>query len=174
MRSRWLLAAVFLTFTLGPGSVHAELKVGVVDLQRAMELSAEGQKAKAVFQQKVEKIQRDLKERQDRLTVLKDQMERQATSGLLSAGARSDMEREYQDRLRDFKRLYEDYQEEMRREDGELSERILRRLIEVIEGMGMKGGYDLILEKTQSAVLYRSNAVDLTDQVIKEFDQRTK
>ena len=172
MGNRWLLAAAFLVFILSPGSVGAELKVGVVDLQKAMELSAEGQKAKAVFQKKVEKIQGDLKERQDRLTALKDQMDRQAT--MLSAGARSDMEREYQDRLRDFKRLYEDYQEEMRREDAELSERILRRLIEVIEALGAKAGYDLILEKTQSAVLYRSNAVDLTDQVIKQFDQSTK
>jgi len=174
MRSRWLLAAVFLAFTLAPGSANAEWKVGVVDLQKAMELSAEGKKAKAAFQQKVEKVQRELKEKQDRLTTLKEDFERQSASGLMNPNVRAEKEREVQDKLRDFKRLYEDYQEEMRREDAELSEKILRRLIEVIEGLGMKEGYDLILEKTQSAVLYRSNAIDLTDQLIKLFDQSTK
>ncbi len=173
MQTRWLMAAAaFLALTLATGSSRAELKVGVVDLQKAMELSEEGKKAKAVFQQKVEKIQKELKDKQDRLSAIKDQLERQ--SAMLSVTARADKEREYQDKLRDFKRLYEDYQEEMRREDAELSEKILRRLIEVIENMGVKEGYDLILEKTQSAVLYRSNSIDLTDQLIKLFDKSTK
>lgn len=173
MQRRWLMAATaFLVLSLAAASARAELKVGVVDLQKAMELSEEGKKAKGVFQQKVEKIQRELKTKQDRLTALKDELERQ--SAMLSATARAEKEREYQDKLRDFKRLYEDYQEDMRREDAELSEKILRQLIEVIEGLGVKEGYDLILEKTQSAVLYRSNAIDMTDQLIKLFDQQSK
>jgi outer membrane protein len=173
MQTKWRLAAVvFMALTLITSAAWAELKVGVVDLQKAMELSEEGKKAKAVFQQKVEKIQQELKNKQDRLTALKDELERQ--SAMLSVTARADKEREYQDKLRDFKRMYEDYQEEMRREDAELSEKILRRLIEVIEGLGVKEGYDLILEKTQSAVLYRSNTIDLTDQLIKMFDKSTK
>jgi len=167
-----MAATAFLVLSLAAASARAELKVGVVDLQKAMELSEEGKKAKGVFQQKVEKIQRELKTKQDRLTALKDELERQ--SAMLSATARAEKEREYQDKLRDFKRLYEDYQEDMRREDAELSEKILRQLIEVIEGLGVKEGYDLILEKTQSAVLYRSNAIDMTDQLIKLFDQQSK
>jgi outer membrane protein len=169
---RWLATAVFLGITLAAVSVRAELKVGVVDLQKAMELSEEGKKAKAVFQTKVEKIQQELKEKQDRLAAVKEELDRQAS--MLSATARADKERDYQDKLRDFKRLYEDYQEEMRRQDAELSEKILRRMIEVIEGIGVKDGYDLILEKTQSAVLYRSNSIDLTDQLIKMFDKSNK
>jgi len=171
MKRRGVLAtAVFLALTLAAVSVQAEMKVGVVDLQKAMELSEEGKKAKAVFQKQVEKIQKELKVKQDRLAGIKDELERQ--SAMLSPSARAEKERVYQDKLRDFKRLYEDYQEDMRREDAELSEKILRRLIEVIESMGQKEGFDLILEKTQSAVLYRSPGLDITDQVIRLFDKQ--
>ena len=96
------------------------------DLQKAMELSEAGQKAKAVFQKKVDKVQQDLKAKQDELAKLKDELDRQSV--LLSEEARLEKQSSYQLGLKDFKRLYEDAQEELRREDAKLSEKILKDL----------------------------------------------
>jgi len=170
MQRRWIGAltlAIVLALTVR--NAEAELKVGVVDLQRAMELTEEGKKAKDTFKKQVEKIQKDLKARQDELNTLKEDLERQSL--LLSEEARYQKEKTYQDKLKDFKRLYEDYQEEMRREDAELSEKILRSLVGIIEVLGQEQGFDLILEKTQSAVLYKSNKVDVTDAVIRKANE---
>ena len=168
----WIPAAILILALSCAQAWAADLKVGVVDLQKAMESSEEGQKAKAVFQKQVEKIQRELKAQQDELASIKENMERQGM--MLSDSARMEKERAYQEKLRKFKRTYEDYQEEMRQEDAKLSEKILRQLIEVIETVGKKDGYDIILEKTQSAVLYRSDKLDITDKVIQIFDKTTR
>ena len=171
MQTRWIgILTVLLALTLISVQAEAQLKVGVVDLQKAMEMTEEGKKAKDVFKNEVEKIQRDLKTRQDELNKLKEELERQSL--LLSETARYDKEKSYQDKLKDFKRVYEDYQEEMRRKDAELSEKILRQLVEIIEALGEKEKYDLILEKTQSAVLYKSPKVDITDAVIRMSNER--
>ena len=173
MRSGWimvLMAGLLIT----PVSVSAEatMKIGVVDFQKAMELSSEGKAAKAVFQKEVERIQRDLKGRQDELNKLKEEIELQGA--MLTPEARAEKQRQYENKLRDFKRLYEDYQEEMRREDAQLSEKILRKLMQIIEVYGEANGYDLILEKTQSAVLYKSELLDITLEIIREYDKAPK
>jgi outer membrane protein len=147
----------------------AEMKIGVVDLQKAMELSEEGQKAKALFQKKVEQVQKDLKAKQDELGLLKEEIDRQSL--LLSDDARMEKQSSYQLGLKDFKRQYEDAQEELRLEDAKLSEKIIKDLQAIIEDFGGKEGYDLILEKTQSAVMYRNAKYDVTSKIIILYDE---
>ena len=173
MRRRWiLLLAVFMTGSLIASGAEAEMKIGVVDLQKAMELSEEGQKAKAVFQKKVERVQSDLKAKQDELAMLKEEIDRQSL--LLSEEARIEKQSSYQIGLKDFKRLYEDAQEELRREDAKLSEKILKELQTIIEDFGEKQKYDLILEKTQSGLMHRNSNLDITSKIILLYDDSKK
>ena len=167
-----MLFAVIVMGTFIASAAQAELKIGVVDLQRAMELSEAGQKAKAAFQKKVDKVQQDLKAKQDELSKLKDELDRQSV--LLSDEARLEKQSSYQLGLKDFKRLYEDAQEELRREDAKLSEKILKDLQEVIDAYGEKEKYDLIMEKTQSGLIHRNADLDITNKIILLYDESKK
>jgi outer membrane protein len=164
-----LIAVCLLAALMASSGAAVELKVGVVDLQKAMELSEEGQKAKAAFQKKVEQVQKDLKAKQDELGLLKEEIDRQNL--LLSDSARVEKQSSYQLGLKDFKRQYEDAQEELRLEDAKLSEKIIKDLQAIIEDFGKKEGYDLILEKTQSAVMYRDSKFDITSRIILLYDE---
>ena len=55
-----MLLSIILVGSLIATASATELKIGVVDLQKAMELSEAGQKAKTMFQKKVERVQQDL------------------------------------------------------------------------------------------------------------------
>ncbi len=167
-----LIVLCLLAALMASSGAAAELKVGVVDLQKAMELSEEGQKAKAAFQKKVEQVQKDLKAKQDELALMKEEIDRQNL--LLSDSARMEKQSSYQLGLKDFKRQYEDAQEELRLEDAKLSEKIIKDLQAVIEDFGKKEGYDLILEKTQSAVMYRDSKFDITSRIILLYDEAKK
>jgi outer membrane protein len=171
-RSAVTLCAVIMMGMCLASVAEAELKIGVVDLQKAMELSEAGQKAKAAFQKKVDKVQQDLKTKQDELSKLKDELDRQSV--LLSEEARVEKQSSYQLGLKDFKRLYEDAQEELRREDAKLSEKIIKDLQEVIDEYGEKEKYDLILEKTQSGLIHRNPQLDITNKIILMYDESKK
>ncbi len=166
-----LLTIILVGSLIGTASA-ADLKIGVVDLQKAMELSEAGQKAKALFQKKVDQVQLDLKTKQDELALLKEEIDRQSV--LLSDEARMEKQSSYQIGLKDFKRLYEDAQEELRREDAKLSEKILKDLQAVIEEYGDKEKFDLIMEKTQSGLLHRNSSLDITSKIILLYDDSKK
>ncbi|MGC8808737.1 MAG: OmpH family outer membrane protein, partial [bacterium] len=101
---------------------------------------------------------------------IKEELEK---SGLvMRESVRREKEREYQTKLRDFQRLQTDYQDELRRKDRELTEKILRDLETIIKKIGEEGKYTIILEKNQPTILYISSALDLTEEVIKRFDQQ--
>jgi outer membrane protein len=167
-----MLLAVILVGSLITSASAVELKIGVVDLQKAMELSEAGQKAKTMFQKKVDRVQQDLKAKQDELALLKEELDRQSV--LLSDEARMEKQSSYQLGLKDFKRLYEDAQEELRREDAKLSEKILKNLQAVIEEYGEKEKYDLIMEKTQSGLMHRNSKLDITSTIILLYDDSKK
>ena len=167
-----MLLSIILVGSLIVTASAAELKIGVVDLQKAMELSEAGQKAKTMFQKKVDRVQQDLKTKQDELALLKEDLDRQSV--LLSDEARMEKQSSYQLGLKDFKRLYEDAQEELRREDAKLSEKILKDLQAVIEDYGEKQNYDLIMEKTQSGLLHRNSSLDITSAIILLYDDSKK
>ena len=167
-----MLLAIILAGSWITTASAVELKIGVVDLQKAMELSEAGQKAKTMFQKKVDRVQQDLKSKQDELALLKEELDRQSV--LLSDEARMEKQSSYQLGLKDFKRLYEDAQEELRREDAKLSEKILKDLQAVIEEYGEKQKYDLIMEKTQSGLLHRNSKLDITSAIILLYDDSKK
>jgi len=173
MRKGVLVAALSaFVLILSTTPAMAEMKIAIVDFQKALEMSGEGKKAKAVFSKKVETVQGELKGKQEELDRLKGELERQG--GVLSDEARTEKEKSYQYKLRDFQRLYKDAQEELQREDAELSDKILKGLRAVVEKIGSQDGYELVLEKSSGGVLFNSSSVDITDKVIKMYDETQK
>jgi outer membrane protein len=160
----------FLVSAAGPAL--AEAKIGYVDLQRALNQSDAGQAAKQQIGKTVEEYEGRVEQRQRELQKLKEELEKQAL--VLADEARAARERDYQQKVRDYQRFTQDIQEELQRKDAQFTQRILRDLIQVIDEVGKKEGYTLVLEKTESSILYASEKIDMTDQVIKAYNERYK
>ena len=143
-----------------------------VDLQKALNLSDAGKKAREAFSHKIEEAQKLLQTKQKELEKLKNSIE--AKSLLLNEEARKKKEKEYQRELRDYQRFIRDSQEELKREEAEMSKGIIMELRKVVEMVGKKGNYTFIFEKTTSGVLYASDSVDLTEEVIKAYNEQGK
>lgn len=148
------------------------LKVASVDMQRALNFCEAGKEAKQLISQEVEKMQKSFVGKQKELEKLKEDLERRGS--VLSEAVRREKEKDYQLKLRDLQRLQRDYEEDLRRKDQELTNRILKDLEGIIKKLGEEGKYTVIFEKNQPAIIYISRALDLTDEVIKISDQKRK
>jgi outer membrane protein len=146
-----------------------EQKIGFVDLQRALNESDAGKRAKDDFRGQLDKLQDDLKRKKDELDRMKDQLEKR--SAVLKEEERRNLEKDFQKKVRDFERAYKDSQAEMQGKDNELTARIITDLQEVIVEIGRDEGYTLILEASTN-VLYGSSSADLTDRVIGVYNSR--
>jgi outer membrane protein len=167
---RLIFPIMTIFLALAAPAFAQEIKVGYVDLQKALNTSVAGQSAKEEIGKKVQQFEGQVTQRQNELRRLKEDLERQAA--LLSDDARSAREREYQQKLRDFQRYTKDLQEELQQKDAEFTRRILEELFEVITEFGAKEGYTVILERTESSLLYASEDADLTDRIIEAYNQR--
>lgn len=162
-----LLVSFFFTVTTALG---AESKIGFVDLQKALNFSMAGKAAKGNISKKVKEYEGTIEGRKGELKKLKDELEKQAV--LLSEQARSEKERDYQQKLKDFQRFTKDIQEELQRSDADYTRQILEKLLKVIGDMGQKQGYTVILEKSESSLLYADDKIDMTEAVIKAYDEQ--
>jgi outer membrane protein len=162
MRIVWSIIAGVLFANVAVA--EATPKIGYVDLQRALNESDAGKKAKDEFKVQVDKLQATLKKQKDEIDALKDQLEKKAV--VMKEEERGNMEDDYRRKLRDFERNYKDSQTDLQKKDNELTGGIIKELQEVIHDYGEHEGYTLILESTSSAVLYGAKDVDLTDEVI--------
>jgi outer membrane protein len=148
----------------------ADLKIGIVDLQRALNESSAGRRAKDQFKGEFEKMQDGLKREKDQLDRMKDDLDKKSV--VLKDDQRKNMAEDFERKRLALRRKLEDSDAELRKKDQELTGSILKDLAVVIQEIGEREGYTVILENSSSSVLYGSKSIDMTDTVIKAFDAK--
>lgn len=148
----------------------AETKIAYVDLQKALNLSKAGVQAKSEIAAQVKKYEEEFKSKQEELQKLKSELEKQAV--LLSDSAKAQKERDFQQNVKELQRFQKDVKEELQQRDADATKKILSQLFEILQKLGKDGGYQMIIEKNEGAVIYADESVDLTDELIKAFDAK--
>jgi outer membrane protein len=170
----WMVIGIIILIIggwLGPAWA-AELKLGCVDMQKAVNDCNAGKEAKKVIAKELEKFQRLYGERQKELQGMKESLEKQAL--MLNPDARAAKEKDFQAKSREFQRWMEDAQNEIKQKEMEMLRNISIGLFHVTQKVGMDEGYTFILERNENIVLFSSKALDLTDKVIKLYDAQKK
>lgn len=165
-----LLITFILVAVFTMPAFAADVKVGVLDLMKVIDLSEAGKKAKTEMNAKIKAAEAEVKKEQDKLLAMKADIEKQAP--MLSPTALAEKQRNYEDKLLDFKRKLQDYEYELQSKDFELAQVILTQTKDIIDKIGKEEGYTIILERTNSAVLYFPSSVDITEKVIKEMNKK--
>jgi len=169
---RTIVSVLVAALLLGSAAAAQSIKIGYVDLQRALNESNAGKRAKEQFKGQVDKLQAQLKKQKDDIDGMKEQLEKKAS--VMKDEERQNLEEGYRKKLRDFERNYKDSQADLQRKDNELTGAILKELQEVIKGYGDREDYTMILESNSSAVLYGAKGSDLTDTVIELYNKEGK
>ncbi len=149
-------------------SAFAAGGVAFIDLQKALNLSNAGVKAKAEIGQQVKKYEAKVAAEQESLVAMKKELDKQSV--LLSDEARGKKEREFQQRAKEFQRFTKDIQEELQQKDADFTKRIIDEILIVTRTIGKEKGFGVVLEKAESSIIYGDPAIDLTDDVIKAFN----
>ncbi len=169
---RCLAGALVLAAVAGASPVRAAdpVRIGVVDLQRCLNESRTGKRYKTEFTAQADDMKAALEDEEAALKALRQEIEKQGL--VLSETARAEKEKQYKQRLEAFKQKFQQTQQALQRKDQELTRKILKDLQGVIQQIGDAGGYTVILERQEGGILYRAAGVDITDEVIRRYDER--
>ena len=164
-----VLVLSLLGLLMNPMTANATGKIAVIDMQKVMRESHAGKAAMEKLNKKFEKLREELKKKQEELKAFKDDLEKKAP--LLSDEARAEKERQYKKMLREFKDQSDDAQFEMRQAESRTMEPILKELEKIVTKIGKERGYSLILENKMPGIYYVAPDADITDEVIKAYDE---
>ena len=141
-------------------------KIGVIDMQRVLETSSAGKAAISEIKQQKQKMESELQRKKEEIEELRKQLERDAM--VLSREKREEKEREGRIKLNDFKTMQKRYVAELKQKEKIHLKRMQKDVFEIIQQIGKKEGYLLIVNKV--GVLYSPMSIDITDQLIKEYN----
>ena len=164
------ILAIGLLLVLAASAFGEEaIKIGYIDMQRALNTCDVGKEAKKQISQEMEKMQKNISGRQKELDKLKEDLEKRGS--VMSESVRLEKEREYQGKQVELKRLQREFEEDLRRKDRELTDKILKNFDGILKKVAEEKKYTLILEKSQAGILYISSDLDLTVEIIKSINQ---
>ena len=179
MKSRLSLIPVLLVFLLTAvlccsviAEETAQVKIAVINMQKVVRKSVAGQKAMEKLNKKLKILQKQLRAKQDEINAFKEDIEKKGP--LMNEAARAEKEREYKKAFRDLQDEKEDAQFEMRQAETKSMEPILKELEKVVSRIGEEGGYTLILDKNMPGIYFINSDVDITEEVIKAYDNQVK
>ena len=164
----FMMAGGLLTRT----AFSADIKIASIDMQRAVNECNAGKEGKRALTEEVEKLQRLANEKQKEIEEMKGSLDKQGL--MLDPEVRAAREKYLQTKLRDYQRWGEDVQKDLDQKRIEMERNISIRLAKVAQGIGVKEGYTVILEKNENIVLFASKTTDITDLVIKAYDIEKK
>jgi len=160
---------MFVALLVMPAASHAAdtVKFGSIDVQKVLNESETGKKAKSELEGLIKSKQLTIDEKGKAIEKLKADIEKQAS--VLSADARKNKEEELEKSVREYQRLVQDSQAEIKKKEAELTETILKDVKDLVEKTGEAEGYALILEK--GMILYSNKGIDITDTILKKYDE---
>jgi outer membrane protein len=155
--------------TIPKASAAETFKVGIVDLLKALNESEAGKRAKADLESLIKSKRTSIEEKGRHIEKLRADFEKQAA--IISPSAKKAKEEELERLIRDYQRVLADSEAEIKKKEGELTGEILKDLREMINKIAEEEGYTLILEHAEGLVLYANKSLDLTDKVIKRYNE---
>jgi len=167
---RFLLSGILACCIAATPAFAADLKLGYIDMQRALNASEAGKEAKEQLAARVKKYQEGINTKED-IKKLKDDLEKQGM--LLSESARAAKEKDYQQRLKEFQRFTKDAQDELQGKDEEFTRKILEGMEKIIQEYGRKNGYTFIFVKNEG-MLFMDEKADVTEDVLKLLNASRK
>ena len=154
-----------------PAGAQNAGKVGVINIQSAIASTKDGQKAANDIQTRFNPKKAELDRRQSEVGQLQDQLNRGRNT--LSDEARNKLMRDIDQKTKSLNRDTEDARAELDQESQKIMSELGGRIMVVIDKYAKDNGYTLVLDVSspQTPVLYASNTIDITRDIIDLYDK---
>jgi len=162
------LALALCAMWLVPAVASAQGKIGVVNMEQAINDCKQGKRAQAELRRKAAKLESELKQLNEDVQKLRKDLEN--TAMLLKPEAKLAKEREFERKARRLQDRRRDAQQELREAQRDAFAPIFRRMRQVIKQIGAKRGLALVTESRTA--LYYPQSADITGELIAAYDKK--
>ncbi len=178
MRTAVPFLAVLLALSMAPSlwaqagaAASASAKVGVINVQAAIAGTEEGKQAVSQLQSQFAPRTSELQNMQKQIEDVRARL--QAGEATLSDDEKGRLTREGDQLTRSFQRKQQEFQDDSNDAQQDLINRIGRKMIGILDKYAKDNGYSVVLDTSsqQTPVIYASNQVDVTQEIIHLYDE---
>ena len=173
----WMAAGVLqvlLAWGVQPVLAADHIKVAMMDQQQVIERSVAGKRAleelksySTTRQKIIDSDDQELKE-----------LEKGMQDASMSEEARKEKQEHFRTKLEAYQRRIQDFNREVQEKQRGMVAEYAQKIQAAAAAVAQKEGYTAVLDKgsesTVKIVIYSHPSVDLTEQIIKEFDRQNK
>jgi outer membrane protein len=160
-----ILSFFFLTGASSPAHV---IKIGMIDLQKILELSEAGKAAQMEINIKGKQMETDLKDKGTEIEAIEKEINLESL--VMNQKDWEEKQRNKRIKIGDFKALRQKYLNDYKAAESRITGRIQNEVVALLEDIGKKGGYAMIVEKRAGGVVYAPSSMDITDSVIRSYN----
>ena len=160
--------ALGASLVAAPADAAAQSKIAVVDVRRAVLETEEGLRAQATLKKLFDSRQVELDNKQRKLQAEKEELDKQEKAGKVP---KAEIDRKFDDlqkRAIELQQTIVEYQNEMRRKEGELTNPILQKVLGLVRRIAQQEGYEMIIDK--ATVPYFRTDLEITDRTIQMYN----
>jgi outer membrane protein len=145
-----------------------ESKIGIIDMQKCIQNSEAGKKAKSELETAFNKKKKELQDQEAGLKKMQEEFQKKQAA--LSEAARREQQEKIQERIMKFQENFQRSQAEIQKKEQEMSAPIIQKIRDKVSEIAKKRGLNLILEKNDNIVLYSEDKFEITDEVMKSLN----
>ena len=167
------LTGAWLISSVSGVSAADTFKMGVIDPQAVLEKSKAGKKALDGLKEYVSTRQKLLSRDEEELRNTEKTLKESASK--LSEGEKKEREAQFRTKIQEYQKRAQEFNQELQGKQKELVDDYMKRIATATQTVAEKGGFSIVVDKgseqTIKIVIYSKDTIDLTEQVIKEFDR---
>lgn len=166
-RSAIFIAALLVGSVSSAKLAHAEeVKLGYVDLQRALNETEEGRKAKAGLKKIFDQKQKELDEQQEELKKAVDDLQKKRS--ILAPDTLRAKESELQERMQKVQQTYLRHQQDLAQKEQEATGKIFERMQRIIQKMAVAENFTMVVDA--KVLVFAKPHLDLTNDLIRRYN----
>jgi outer membrane protein len=163
--------AVLTMVTASVGHANTEgLKIGTVDMQKALQNVEAGKKAMAQLEKDVTAKKKELQNEEAAIRKAVEEFKKQSL--VMNEETRGKKQAELQERAMKFEDSKMRSQMELQSKEQEFTKPILTKLRTIISDLAKAKGYSMVLDKNDNIVHFSQEKDDLTSDVIAAYNKK--
>jgi len=167
-----ILAGLLAITLIGaaPAARADDDKIGVVDIDQALNSTEEGKAAREELSRKQREAQGKLEPMVERFKAMQEELK--SKRFVLSEEALYQKQLDLVELKTEIDNRAKELEDKFKVDKERLEGPLRKKLIEIVEEIGKEKGYGLILARGAGGMLYNREALDITDMVIERFNKK--
>ena len=160
----------FFVFSFNAEADSSEIKIGYINSQRIIDESKAGKETTNKMEEFKKENMVKLEQRSKEIEELEQELRKKEF--VITPDTKKEIEGKIRDKTLELKFFKETKEKELKELFYTNLKSIENQVLAIVQKIGQDEGFDLILGRDESGILYANPKYDLTDKVIKVYDQQ--